>query len=105
MTGHARGRTPVIPPSFAYHRPSSVKDAVGLLAGFGEDGRVLAGGHSLIPMMKLRLARPTALIDINDVAELSYIRVEGAELRIGALRSRVAALNGPRRRHHHIAAQ
>ncbi|WP_327007902.1 xanthine dehydrogenase family protein subunit M [Dactylosporangium sp. NBC_01737] len=56
-----------------------------LLAQWGEDARVIAGGHSLIPMMKLRLARPTALIDINDVGELSYIRVEGGELRIGAL--------------------
>ena len=58
--GTAPGRMPVIPGSFAYHRPTSVKEAVGLLAQFGDDGRALAGGHSLIPMMKLRLATPGA---------------------------------------------
>ncbi|GAA4248985.1 xanthine dehydrogenase family protein subunit M [Dactylosporangium darangshiense] len=56
---------------------------------------MIAGGHSLIPMMKLRLARPTALIDINDVAELAYIRVEGAELRIGALTRHADLLDSP----------
>ena len=75
----------MIPGSFAYHRPSSVKEAVGLLGKLGEDARAIAGGHSLIPMMKLRLARPEALIDINDLGELSYVRLEGDELRIGAL--------------------
>ncbi|MFI5913631.1 FAD binding domain-containing protein [Dactylosporangium sp. NPDC051541] len=74
-----------VPAAFEYAKATSVDQALELLAQHGEDARVIAGGHSLIPMMKLRLARPTALIDINDVTELSYIRVEGAELRIGAL--------------------
>jgi len=75
----------VIPPSFTYHRPSSVNDAVGLLAGFGEDGRVLAGGHSLIPMMKLRLASPANLVDLGAIADLKGIRQEGNEIVIGAM--------------------
>ncbi len=60
----------MIPGAFAYHRPTSVKEAVGLLARFGDDGRALAGGHSLIPMMKLRLATPANLIDLAAIAEL-----------------------------------
>ena len=75
----------MIPPSFTYHRPSSVNDAVGLLAGFGEDGRVLAGGHSLIPMMKLRLASPANLVDLGAIADLKGIRQEGNEIVIGAM--------------------
>ncbi len=74
-----------VPAAFEYAKATSVSQTLDLLAQWGEDARVIAGGHSLIPMMKLRLARPTALIDINDVSELSYIRVEGGELRIGAL--------------------
>jgi carbon-monoxide dehydrogenase medium subunit len=75
----------VIPPSFAYHRPTSVNDAVGLLASFGEEGRVLAGGHSLIPMMKLRLATPANLVDLGAIADLKGIRQEGNEVVIGAM--------------------
>jgi carbon-monoxide dehydrogenase medium subunit len=75
----------VIPPSFAYHRPSSINDAVGLLAGFGEDGRVLAGGHSLIPMMKLRLASPANLVDLGGIADLKGIHQEGNDIVIGAM--------------------
>jgi carbon-monoxide dehydrogenase medium subunit len=74
-----------VPAAFEYAKATTVSQTLDLLAQWGEDARVIAGGHSLIPMMKLRLARPTALIDINDVSELSYIRVEGGELRIGAL--------------------
>ena len=76
---------PVIPPSFAYHRPSSVKDAIGLLAGFGEDGRVLAGGHSLIPMMKLRLAAPPNLVDLGGISDLKGIATDGGDIVIGAM--------------------
>ena len=76
---------PVIPPSFAYHRPSSVKDAVGLLASFGEDGRVLAGGHSLIPMMKLRLAAPPNLVDLGGIPDLKGIATDGGDIVIGAM--------------------
>jgi carbon-monoxide dehydrogenase medium subunit len=64
----------MIPGAFAYHRPTSVKEAISLLAQFGEEGRALAGGHSLIPMMKLRLATPEHLVDLAGVAELKGIR-------------------------------
>jgi carbon-monoxide dehydrogenase medium subunit len=76
---------PVIPGSFAYHRPVSVKEAVGLLAEFGEEGRALAGGHSLIPMMKLRLASPAHLVDLGGVADLKGIRGDGGDIVIGAM--------------------
>jgi carbon-monoxide dehydrogenase medium subunit len=75
----------VIPSAFDYHRPSSVKDAVGLLARLGEDARAIAGGHSLIPMMKLRLAAPTALVDLAGVADLKGIRADGNDVVIGAM--------------------
>jgi aerobic carbon-monoxide dehydrogenase medium subunit len=74
-----------VPANFEYERATSVQHALTLLAASGPDARVVAGGHSLIPMMKLRLAQPEILIDINDLADLSYLRVDGNELRIGAL--------------------
>jgi len=74
----------VIPGSYDYHRPASLAEAVAMLADLGEDARVLAGGHSLIPMMKLRLAQPTALVDVARLPELKGMRVEGGELVIGA---------------------
>jgi carbon-monoxide dehydrogenase medium subunit len=64
----------VIPGAFAYHRPKSVKEAVAMLADLGEDARPLAGGHSLIPMMKLRLAAPAHLVDLGGIGELRGIR-------------------------------
>ena len=75
----------MIPGSFDYHRPSSVKEAVGLLAKLGEDARAIAGGHSLIPMMKLRLAAPSALIDLAGIADLKGIKAEGNDVVIGAM--------------------
>jgi aerobic carbon-monoxide dehydrogenase medium subunit len=75
----------MIPGAFAYHRPSSVSEAVGLLAQFGDDGRALAGGHSLIPMMKLRLATPAHLVDLAGVAELKGVRADGNDIVIGAM--------------------
>ena len=75
----------MIPGSFAYHRPTSIKDAVALLADFGDGGRAIAGGHSLIPMMKLRLATPDHLVDLGAVPDLKGIRQEGAETVIGAM--------------------
>jgi aerobic carbon-monoxide dehydrogenase medium subunit len=75
----------MIPGAFAYHRPTSVQDAVGLLAQFGDDGRALAGGHSLIPMMKLRLAAPANLVDLGGIAELKGVRAEGDEIVVGAM--------------------
>jgi carbon-monoxide dehydrogenase medium subunit len=74
----------VIPAAFAYHRPTSVSAATALLADLGEDARPLAGGHSLIPMMKLRLAVPQALIDLAGIAELRGIRRDGDAVVIGA---------------------
>ena len=75
----------MIPGQFEYHRPSSVDETVGLLSSLGDDARVVAGGHSLIPMMKLRMAQPEHLIDLQDVSELSYIREDGDTLAIGAI--------------------
>ncbi len=74
-----------VPAPVEYERATSIADALMLLERHGPDARLIAGGHSLLPMMKLRLARPTVLIDINDLADLSHIRLEHNELRIGAL--------------------
>ena len=75
----------MIPQAFAYERPETVADAVGLLRTHGDGARVLAGGHSLVPMMKLRLAAPEALIDIGGIAGLRGIRDAGTHIAIGAL--------------------
>jgi aerobic carbon-monoxide dehydrogenase medium subunit len=75
----------MIPGSFAYHRPKSIAEAVGLLADLGEEARPLAGGHSLIPMMKLRLASPEHLIDLAGIAGLKGIRADGSHIVIGAM--------------------
>jgi aerobic carbon-monoxide dehydrogenase medium subunit len=75
----------MIPGSFSYHRPSSVADAVKLLASLGDGARPLAGGHSLIPMMKLRLATPDHLIDLHGIAALKGIRRDGGTIVIGAM--------------------
>jgi aerobic carbon-monoxide dehydrogenase medium subunit len=74
-----------VPAQVEYEKATSVAHALDLLARYGPEARILAGGHSLIPMMKLRLAQPETLIDINGLAELSYIRVADGELQIGAL--------------------
>jgi aerobic carbon-monoxide dehydrogenase medium subunit len=81
------------PAPFQYERATSVDGAIAALARLGDEARVIAGGHSLLPMMKLRLANPTNLIDINDLDELAYIREEQGEIRIGALTRHVALLN------------
>jgi len=76
----------VIPAAFEYHRPRSLDDAVAWLAEQGEDAKLLAGGHSLLPMMRLRLARPSALIDLGALrGELSYVRDEGPMIAVGAM--------------------
>ena len=75
----------MIPAQFAYHRPRSLQDAIGLLAEHGENVRVVAGGHSLIPMMKLRLAKPEHLVDLQDLTELRGIGSEPGTLVIGAM--------------------
>lgn len=74
----------MIPGAFEYHRPGSIDDAVALLARFGDEGKVLAGGHSLVPMMKLRLAEPAHLVDIGAIGDLKGIRQDGDEIVIGA---------------------
>ena len=73
------------PGPIEYERATSVDHAIELLERYGPETRLLAGGHSLLPMMKLRLANPERLIDINELAELAYIREEGGEVRIGAM--------------------
>jgi carbon-monoxide dehydrogenase medium subunit len=80
------------PAPFEYERATSVESALEALQRLGSEARIIAGGHSLLPMMKLRLANPEHLIDINDIDELSYIREEGYELRIGALTRHVELL-------------
>lgn len=75
-----------VPAPFEYERATSVDHAIALMKRLGSEARVVAGGHSLLPMMKLRLANPEYLIDINDLSkELEYIRIEDSEVRIGAL--------------------
>ena len=78
----------MIPGSFDYHAPSSLDEAIELLGKLGEDAKILAGGHSLIPMMKLRLAEPTHLIDINGLSDLNYIKEQDGYLCIGAMTTR-----------------
>jgi carbon-monoxide dehydrogenase medium subunit len=80
------------PASFEYERATSVDGVIASLERLGSDARVIAGGHSLLPMMKLRLANPAHLIDINDLTELAYIREENGEIRIGALTRHVDLL-------------
>ncbi len=75
----------MIPGNFDYHRPATLDEAIVLLAGLGEDARPLAGGHSLVPMMKLRLAQPTHLVDLGGIEALRGIRAEGGEIMIGAM--------------------
>ena len=75
----------MIPPTFDYLRPATIPEAIALLQQLGDDAKILSGGQSLIPMMKLRLARPAYLIDINRIAGLSYVKEEGGHLKIGGL--------------------
>jgi carbon-monoxide dehydrogenase medium subunit len=75
----------MIPPAFEYLRPSTIPEAIAFLQRYGEDAKILSGGQSLIPMMKLRLARPAYVIDINRIAGLSYIKEEDGHLKIGGL--------------------
>jgi aerobic carbon-monoxide dehydrogenase medium subunit len=76
---------PMIPPAFEYLRPKTIPEAISLLEQHADDAKILSGGQSLIPMMKLRIARPGYLIDINRISGLSYIKEEGGFLRIGGL--------------------
>ena len=83
----------MIPAPFDYQRAGSVDEAIELLASLGDDAKLLAGGHSLLPLMKLRLAQPTVLVDIGRIGDLSYVEDGGGTVRIGALT-----------RHHDVAS-
>jgi carbon-monoxide dehydrogenase medium subunit len=83
----------MIPPSFEYLRPATIPEAIALLQQYGEEAKILSGGQSLIPMMKLRIARPAYLVDINRITGLSYIKEESGFLKIGGL-TREAELEG-----------
>ena len=75
----------MIPPAFEYLRPATIPEAIALLQQHGDDAKILSGGQSLIPMMKLRIARPAYLVDINRIPGLSYVKEEGGFLKIGGL--------------------
>ena len=75
----------MIPPPFEYLRPSTIPEAIRLLQQHGDEAKILSGGQSLIPMMKLRIARPAYLVDINRIAGLSYVKEEAGFLKIGGL--------------------
>ena len=85
----------MIPAAFEYTKASSVDEAVKALDKYGEDAKVLAGGHSLIPLMRLRLSQPKALIDINAVKGLDHIEAKGGKLHVGALARHVAIHSSP----------
>jgi aerobic carbon-monoxide dehydrogenase medium subunit len=85
----------VIPPEFDYLRPTSVSDAVTELGRAGEDAKVLAGGQSLLPLLRLRLAYPNVLVDLGSVGELRGVRRDGDELVIGAMTTHYDVLHDP----------
>jgi carbon-monoxide dehydrogenase medium subunit len=84
-----------VPAQFEYHKAASVDDAIALLTRHGPDSFIVAGGHSLLPMMKLRLAEPETLIDINGLDELATIALESGRVRIGAMVRHSALLDSP----------
>ena len=73
------------PARFDYHRPATVEEAIALLARYGGEAKLLAGGQSLMPLMNFRVARPAALIDLNAIASLAYIREDDGHVRLGAM--------------------
>ena len=75
----------MIPAAFGYHRPQSAADAARMLAELGDEAKILAGGHSLLPLMRLRFASPAALVDIGDLDELRFVERDGDQVRVGAL--------------------
>jgi carbon-monoxide dehydrogenase medium subunit len=84
-----------VPAQVEYEKATSVEHALALLARYGPAARILAGGHSLIPMMKLRLAQPEVLIDINGITDLCYVNLTGNALRIGTLARHAQLLDSP----------
>jgi carbon-monoxide dehydrogenase medium subunit len=85
----------MIPPAFDYHAPKTVGEAIGLLGSLGSDAKLLAGGHSLLPMMKLRFAQPAHLIDLNRIPELRGICEDGADVVIGAMTTENELIDNP----------
>ena len=85
----------MIPPRFEYHAPTSVGEAIQLLNDLGDSAKLLAGGHSLLPMMKLRFAAPEHLIDINRIPELRGVREGGGNVVIGAMTTETEVINSP----------
>ena len=79
----------MIPASFDYSAPSTLEEALDLLESIGDEAKILAGGHSLIPMMKLRFAEPEHLIDLNNIPGLAYTNFENGHLKIGAMTKEV----------------
>ena len=90
-----RRRCPVIPAAFDYVRAGSAEEAISLIGQHGEDAKFIAGGHSLLPLMKLRLAQPSVLVDIGRLTDLSYIRDAGDHIAIGALTRHMDVENSP----------
>jgi aerobic carbon-monoxide dehydrogenase medium subunit len=87
--------TEVKPSSFGYSRPESVAEAVAILASIGPDGKVLAGGQSLVPLLNMRLAAPSVLVDINRLTELAYISISDDHVAVGALARHADVLRDP----------
>lgn len=83
----------MIPPSFQYHAPSSVDDAIAILSQYGDEAKLLAGGHSLLPMMKLRFAEPEHLVDLNQIESLKGIREDNGDILIGAMTTETEIVN------------
>lgn len=75
----------MLPGEFEYHRASTVDEAIKLIGQYGDDGKFIAGGHSLLPLMKLRLSEPAHLIDISSIPNLSYVRRTNGSISVGAL--------------------
>ena len=95
----------MFPAAFDYHRPTEIDEALALLAELGDEAKVLAGGHSLLPLMKLRLATPSVLVDVGRVDDLKYVRDAGDHVAIGALtRHRDVETSGVLREHAPILA-
>jgi carbon-monoxide dehydrogenase medium subunit len=83
----------MIPAAFDYYRPKTMTEVIAILQEHGDDARVMAGGHSLIPMMKLRMAEVPHLIDLQDIADLADIAIDGQQIRLGAMVTQHALIN------------
>jgi len=98
--GQGSGRIGEVKPApFAYHAPDTLEEALAVLAEVGHDGKVLAGGQSLVPLLSMRLASPAHVVDINKITELAYVRVGDGAVRVGALARHAAVERHPAARH------